>query len=295
MTKSRGKATVRGVAKQGSSSARSCSLADNSGISEGIPLAGSGEGRTPVTTLPHLLPTTCTATDDQRTQSVSSATTAEALTAAPLSLESLLSSNLLNELVERVAGKVIEKLQETIDFNLHIITELKGELVKRDETIADLRCQLEERTDDIEQYQRRNSLRIFGIPEAPSEDTDLQVLAVAAKVNVPLELSKIDRSHRVGPRVGNKSRPIIVKFVSYADRNALFKSKKYLRNTGITIREDLTRIRMGLLKQAIEHFGLHSVWTFDGNIVVLAGGSKQRVATARDLQVLKRRFPAPSK
>ena len=79
---------------------------------------------------------------------------------------------------------------------------------------------------------RRKNTRIFGIPENEKEDTDRIVLDMAKKINASVEISPIDGSHRVG-RSGDKPRPIIVKFTSYAARKALFIVKKHLKGTGI--------------------------------------------------------------
>lgn len=206
---------------------------------------------------------------------------------------SLLSNTtIIEELVDRVANRVIDKLKESIDFNTQVISELRQELARRDDTISQLQLQLNDRTDDLEQYQRRNNLRIFGIPETPGEDTNRCVMDVAAKLNVAIDPLRIDRSHRVGSREAGKKRPIIVRFVSYADRAALFRSKKFLRNTGITVREDLTKTRTDIVKQAVSHFGLHGVWTADGVILIRIGDTRHRVKTLRDLDTLKKRFPA---
>ncbi|KAG8309327.1 hypothetical protein J6590_088938 [Homalodisca vitripennis] len=44
-----------------------------------------------------------------------------------------------------------------------------------------------------------------------------------------------------GGRRKKRARPIIVRFTSYRDRQRVFNVKKQLKNTGVTICEDLTR------------------------------------------------------
>ena len=48
------------------------------------------------------------------------------------------------------------------------IEELKQQVKERDAAIASLRAKV----DDLEQYTRRNSVKIMGIPETSNEDTD---------------------------------------------------------------------------------------------------------------------------
>lgn len=189
---------------------------------------------------------------------------------------------LANLIKETVTNSVVTELQKTIEFNNEVISELKSALVKRDEKIE----ALEAKVDELEQYQRRQCLRIFGVEEQEAEDTDKLVMEVGKRIGVDVNIMDIDRSHRIGRRdVGNdRPRPIIVKFVSYRKRSEVFKNKRLLKKTGVTIREDLTRIRHNILKEAITKFGVNNVWTQDGVIIVNRGGSKRRVTCWSDLR-----------
>ena len=67
-------------------------------------------------------------------------------------------------------------------------------------------------------------------------------------INFELATAEVDieRTHRIRkPRdVGQKSRPIIVKFVAYNDRKNVFDRKKKLKGKNISITESLTATRM---------------------------------------------------
>lgn len=125
--------------------------------------------------------------------------------------------------------------------------------------------QSENENDDLNQYGRRNILRISGIPEKTDEVTDDIVLKLAGDLNVELTKYDIDRSHRVGKvdtrgSVGQKTssrrkhRDIIVKFTRYNARDGLFQVRKELRDIpnldSIFISEDLTNKRSKLLYNA---------------------------------------------
>ena len=74
------------------------------------------------------------------------------------------------------------------------IEELKQQVKERDAAIASLRAKV----DDLEQYTRRNSVRIMGIPETSNEDTDKITIAIAKKIGAEIDIDQTDLSHRVG-------------------------------------------------------------------------------------------------
>ena len=63
---------------------------------------------------------------------------------------------------------------------------------------------LESTADAVEQYSRRNNLRITGIPKSLGEDTDTHVLELTRAIDEGITLSDIDCSHRVGKQSINK-------------------------------------------------------------------------------------------
>ena len=87
-------------------------------------------------------------------------------------------------------------------------------------------------------------------------------------LDIELSVKDFDRSHRIGKNNSkSKRRPIIVKFISYNDRRAIFNNKKRLKGTGISIAESLTAERMRQLKSARDQFGFNNVWSIDGRIM----------------------------
>ena len=160
-----------------------------------------------------------------------------------------------------------------------VIEELKNAIVIKDHEIAALeRC-----VDDLEQYSRCQCLRILVVEEKYGEDTDKIVMEVAEKVGVTVQLTDIDRSHRMGVKRGDRPGPLIAKFVSYRNRNEFFKNKRKLKHSGITIREDLTKVRYNLLQKVIKKHSFQQVWTVDGAVVVKSGETKKRITSLLDL------------
>ena len=93
------------------------------------------------------------------------------------------------------------------------------------EELAETRAQL----NGLEQYSRRLCLDVSGIPETPNEDTDRLVMDTARLAGVDITRTDIDRSHRVGTAKAGKPRTLIVRFVSYAKREAFYGARRQLR------------------------------------------------------------------
>lgn len=158
---------------------------------------------------------------------------------------------------------------------------------------------VEGENDNLEQYTRRNTLRISGIPEETDEETDKIVLHLASNLGVGLSDNDIDRSHRVGvpgrvgtaPGAKRKDRDIIVKFTRYNARNKLYQKRKELRSipvmNSVFINEDLTRKRSKLLYDArllARAKLLKAAYSSDGKILVRDNeGSRHLIRSVSDL------------
>jgi hypothetical protein len=65
------------------------------------------------------------------------------------------------------------------------------------------------RTEDLEQYGRRHSLRISGIPESDKEHTDMLICEfLKNELNIEINMGNIDRSHRVGQKTRGSGEPV---------------------------------------------------------------------------------------
>ena len=91
------------------------------------------------------------------------------------------------------------------------------------------------------------------------------------KINITS--NDITKMHRIDKKVENKSRPIIVKFLSYKPRKLVYDNKKKLKNTQKLITKSLTKRRYSLLSTCQATFGKKNVWTLDGRIFSKDGDS----------------------
>ena len=92
---------------------------------------------------------------------------------------------------------------------------------------------LENKVNDLEQYTRKNSIRIHGLKEAVSGHENTYDL-VCDYINSNLKLdTDIEVAHRVGPKIrGPKPRSIIVKFLRRSDKLAVMLNRKMLKGSG---------------------------------------------------------------
>ena len=200
--------------------------------------------------------------DPAHTMSVADSTIKEQLKAA------LCDPGFLDLVSGAVAARVSDRLLEEL-------AGLKEKLLEKDREISLLKYQV----DALEQYSRRNCVRIGPVPESADENTDEIVKAVAKSVGDDLTDDAIDRSHRVGKKsaTATRDRPILVRLTSYRHKEALMKARRALkqidgakivpsadwpplaRNSGssatpasrkIFINEDLTRIRAHVAAKA---------------------------------------------
>lgn len=95
----------------------------------------------------------------------------------------------------------------------------------------------------LECQSRRDNLRFFGIPEVKGETWSDCVEKIKNLMEVNLGLENTDqisivRAHRVGPLLGSRSRPILVKFLLWNDRMRVWNAKTQLRGSDLYIDED---------------------------------------------------------
>lgn len=166
--------------------------------------------------------------------------------------------------VQAATEPLLEKLSELGTVDLH--DEAKQKIQS-----AFQRQKLE--IDRLEQYSRRDSIRISGVPEERQENTNEKVIKVVSDLGLSIQPSDISVSHRLGPYNGNSNnvrpRPIIAKFVRRDIKTQICRNKKKIKNVqgreNVFIDEDLTPLRFRLVKELRKEPG-RTVWTIDGRI-----------------------------
>ncbi|KAK9701450.1 hypothetical protein QE152_g30590 [Popillia japonica] len=152
------------------------------------------------------------------------------------------------ELLQKIGNIIAEKIDQKIDQSIKTyevkVSQLEDKLEKAYATI-----------DSLEQYTRRNSLRIYGLPESVNEDTDASVIKFCKeKMNIEVTKEMIDCSHRLG-KEENHTKPLLVKFVSKNIKQEIYKNKRKLKGSKLVIKEDLTKKNIQLMKRVRDKVG----------------------------------------
>jgi hypothetical protein len=123
-------------------------------------------------------------------------------------------------------------------------------------------------SDRLEQYTRRESIRIHGINEKDNENLIEIVCELGKSLKIDCNASSISAVHRIGRRDGPSGRHIICKFISRVTRDEFLKKKKELKTKGSKtfLCEDLTPLRAKLLEQCKKAPGIKGTSVRNGNI-----------------------------
>jgi hypothetical protein len=141
------------------------------------------------------------------------------------------------------------------------IAALKTEFYSRIHALEAKITGLEERLERMERYRRRKTLLLHGAPE------DLPVDAAISVTPLKIDNSNVGESYRIGG-VGEKPRPILIKFKTVEGKTAVWKEKSKLKGSKWLLTESLTPLALQLLRGARERLGDRSVWTMGGNVFI---------------------------
>lgn len=221
-------------------------------------------------------------------------------------LNSILSNpQVLESLVDAIFVSIFDKIKEDLvpQIKQDVHDSVCIDIAHNKATVADLNSEIQhlkrdkatikQQLDDSEQYSRRNCLLLHGVPEQGGEDTTITSLNhINTNLQLSLTVDQIERTHRLGrPRPissddettdrkkrNQKPRPIILKFVSYTQRAAVYRNKKKFKNSGMMITESLTASRMEIMRTAIsmtKSGDIMSVWSQDGRITIINNNEKK--------------------
>ena len=188
--------------------------------------------------------------------------------------DAITSLDMVGPVTNEAIAQLLRGLATTIKKSVH------ATIARKDAEIRDLQIRLtnvEERCDDLEQYSRRNTVRIRGVAEAQNENTDCVVKELATrKLSIQISDSDVVRSHRIGKRAEDRSTPrdIIVRFTTHNTKSSVMRSARKLKGTHVFINEDLTKTRATIAWEARtlkRERKISDTWTRDGVIFVKKG------------------------
>ena len=211
----------------------------------------------------------------------------------------------------RLSDMIEEKLGRLHDLEISVDTKIQ-EFRAVSESMEKMKDEINRVTrevNNLEQYSRRNNVRVLGMQESPNENTAQVICDLAKSIGVVLTANDIDRSHRVSRRPtattgdqlaqGSQSyaevsrstetrpRAIIVKMTSYKLKEALLRNRRKLKGSGTVIVEDLTKRNSELLSTVSKMKDkVCAAWSTDGRIIALlkSTGKKKLITSLSDLR-----------
>lgn len=194
------------------------------------------------------------------------------------------SEKFLQEIADKVAIIVNERLQEKLDIQMKAIEALQIKINK-----IEAENHLLGKLLDIQEQSSRNlNVRIFGLPHKNGEDVREEVLQMFKKdLNLNINSTDLKKCHRVFSKIPNNKPPaVLVRFSSDAVRVNVLKSRKQLKGGAIVIKEDLTKNRLSLLLNAVNRFTNKNVWVLNGTIYIKCDDVVHRISDADDFNKL---------
>lgn len=191
-------------------------------------------------------------------------------------------SQMTEEAIERVCSRLLDMFMKRMDEKFQSlelsIKAVTGKVEKQEER----NNILEKRIDGLEQYSRNCNIRVYGVEESEGENTvELLVSLFKEKMGLTVAVDEMEKCHRIGQRSRDKGREraVLVRFVSHRKKSEVFGAKKWLKSSGIVVREDLTKARFEVFLAAVKKYGNSKVWTVDGKIAIRETGSERRYIT----------------
>lgn len=197
------------------------------------------------------------------------------------------------KLVLRVVEKVLSsdaffnKLLETIKLGIrNEIQEVRQEVSAKVSSLENDLLQVQETCDNLQQQLRNNNLRIYGIPEAASDDTSKVILKLFNdKLGIAVYENDLDSCIRIRGKA-NQPRPILVKFARACVKNNIFSKKKFLKGSKIFFKEDLTKKRSTLVADAQKILGARNVFTNRGSVLIKLCNKIFKINSVNDINII---------
>nr|CAH7730541.1 unnamed protein product [Callosobruchus chinensis] len=190
-------------------------------------------------------------------------------------MDALKKKSIAESISKMILETITSSLKEKFNYYDSKITELEKEVSCLKSKLNDTvniqdnvdHKKVEQKVDNIQQHIRNNNLRIMSVPEAAGENLTEKVYDIFTnKMKVEINKSEIIAAYRVGRKLDNKPRQILVTFQDNAIKMLTYNRKRFLKGSNIVIKEDLTVLRLNIMNAASEKYGYRNVWSTNGAI-----------------------------
>lgn len=201
-------------------------------------------------------------------------------------IKGIFTDRFLNSIAERVSQILDKKFNARIKEQDQRIAEMEKEIKDLKKSSREMQNCI----DNQEQAHRNSNIRVFGIPAENKENLRTKILDIFKQMKINnINDSHIKKCHRVFSKTRTDKPPaVLVRFHSDTDRTAVLKNRKYLKSTGVQIKEDLTKSRLALLSSAVNNYSNKNAWCLNGVIYVKLGDTTHRINCEEDLQNLSK-------
>jgi regulator of replication initiation timing len=181
--------------------------------------------------------------------------------------------------VEVLESQIFDKNSETDKLKKQLESK-QSEIEKLKEENQDLRNKFDREilsskmiANEQEQYSRKNNVRVQGVPEDEAKESSenctkktLQLLN--AKMGLDIKDTDVGIAHRLGKFKDGKNRPVIVQFVRKQTKINIMSQTKKLKDTGIYINHDLTKLNNEVLAslRLKDKKRVEKCWFYEGKI-----------------------------
>lgn len=201
---------------------------------------------------------------------------------------------LIKATVKTIVEEVEDRLQKSLEYKIQEKTqqlsdrldslvfencELKDTLGERDKQIKDIEEKLKvaeersitamKRANYNEQYSRKNNVKVMGLVEQITENTESLTRDVCSffevKANVRLRPEQIVALHRLPGKPG-QPKPVLMKMRNSNDKTTVMKSRKQIKEAGYKLVDDVTKLNGGLIGRLLLHDQIESAWYFNGYV-----------------------------
>lgn len=197
---------------------------------------------------------------------------------------SVFNEKFLQEIASKVAVLLKAEFQEQIEAQKNEITALKKLTYQLQEDSHVLRKQI----DDQEQSMRSMNVRIHGLKIPDGQNINKCVIEMFKnRLEVNVKKEEMEKCYLVSSKINpDKTPSVLIRFCSESSRMSVLKKRKLLKDSGISITEDLTKQRLSLLTNAANKFSKKNSWVLNGNIYVKRDDRVYRINNESDLKNL---------
>ncbi|XP_049275858.1 uncharacterized protein LOC119406243 [Rhipicephalus sanguineus] len=142
-----------------------------------------------------------------------------------------------------------------IETKVQSLDETRNRLATLETIVAECRdksSSLLDQVDDLENRSRRNNLIIRGVAEDENEKEETLLKKVNDEIfssTLKVNITSIERIHRIGKKNSGKTRPVILRLADYRDKMKVLQRCSRLKDTDYSISEDFSKRVQGIRKK----------------------------------------------